>query len=99
MPVRRRVVSPTATIDDLFPKDCPAKTALSIHILGVHFRDFCKLGVVNDGFVVHTIGLLVALLIDSPRLPTEILRCQALSCLNDFLKGMVLAYHSTVLVG
>jgi hypothetical protein len=99
MPVRRRVVSPTATIDDLFPQECPAKTALSIHILGVHFRDFCKLGVVNDGFVVHTIGVLVALLVDSPRLPTEILRCQALSCLNDFLNGRFLAYHFTEPIG
>jgi ubiquitin carboxyl-terminal hydrolase 34 len=86
---RQRVVSPTATVDGIFPKDSPSRTALSIHILGVHFHDFRKLGVVDDGFVIRTVRLLVALLVDPARCSTDLLRYQALLCLNDFLKGKV----------
>lgn len=85
---RQRVSIVGPSVQELFPSGRTWRSAFTIHMLKTQLQDYARLGVIDETFRLHGIGLLVGVIIDQTRpIEPEILG-RAMDCLVWFLRGL-----------
>lgn len=84
---RHRVEAAEQSTQDLFPPDRTWRSAFTIHVLKTHLQDFTRLGVADESFRLHGIGLLVSIITDEARHIDTVVFERAIDCLVEFLRG------------
>lgn len=85
---RRKIADPAQPAYDLFPPNKMWRSAFSIHVMGTHLQDCAHLGVADERFRLHAVGLLVSVLVDENRPIEPVVYGRALACLLSFLQGL-----------
>lgn len=89
MSTRRHVLSHEVSLDDMFPRARTWRTLYSIHVLSSHLHECNKLGVADQGFILHGAKVLSDLLLDSSRPTSAIVLLKCLPSLVGFLQGEI----------
>lgn len=85
---RQRVSAAGMSVQDLFPPDRIWKSAFTIHILKTQLNDYARIGVVDEAFRLHGIGLLIDMIMDDTRQFDHVILGRAMDCLVWFLRGL-----------
>jgi len=86
MSTRRQVLSHDVPLEEIFPPDRPWRTLYSIHVLTSHLNECNKLGVADQGFILHGVKVLAGLLMDH-KTTSALLLSSCLPSLLNFLQG------------